>query len=385
MKPIDDGLLLSIEDGLRATSRDLAQAMPDDSIPPLPPPSRQPDRHVARPSLGQRIRRLFAPLTAATAVVATLVSPPAIAHGMALMATAHPDAGQVRASGLPPYYVLVRKTGIRHGGNALITSTASGRALAVVSAPRTCTFVSVTGGVASDRTFVLGGQNPVDGTPCLTLLTFAVRRHGQITTTVRPLKVAFTPGSLLALSPDGARLALAQSPGMELTIVTLATGASQTWITDNSWWDALSWQPGGRTIQYCRRAYSSPAYHCGALNVSPAGPPRPAGPERLLDFDPGQHIIGVTPDGTVFSYRLNRSITEVSLHPFQVVENLGHIAQANTLLWGTAGILWTNSLGSIIIVSISPGSSSPPAPVELMGSQYWQLPGNFGNASSIAW
>jgi hypothetical protein len=387
VRPIDDGLLLSIEDGLRATARDLAKAMPDDNVPPLPPPSRQANRRAARPSLGQQIRRLCGPVIAAAAVVAAVVSPTAIARGMALMTPRHSHAGQSGARVTPPYYVLVRKAGqgVQNGGDAVIGSTASGRALAVVRAPSICTFVSVTGGARSDRTFVLVGREPIDGAPCLYLLTFGFGKNGRVMPKKRVLPVLYTPGSLLAMSPDGAELAIAQSPGMGITIVTLATGSSHPWSTGNSWWSALSWRTSGHTLQYCRRAYSSQFYGCGVLDVNAAGIPRTAGQEQQLDPQPGQRVIGVTPNDTVLTYRPNRAISEFSGRPSRLIGNLGHIAQAGALLWGITGVLWTNSTGSVVIVSISPSGSSPATPVELRGNRYRQLPGNFANTLSIAW
>jgi hypothetical protein len=390
VKSIDDGLLLSIEDGLRATARDLAQAIPDDSVPPLPPPSRQADRHAARPSLGQRIRRLFAPLTAATAIVTAVVSPPAIAHEVALLAAGHHGAvlrASASSSDIPAYYVLVPQPGrrVQRGGDALIRSTVSGRTLAVVTPRPHYTFVSVTGGAASDRTFVLGGRDQATGTTRPFVLTFAVRKNGLISFKVKPLPFSFTPGSLLSLSPDGARLALARTPGTGLTIVDLATGKSQTWTTAKSMWSVLSWNSDSQTLQYCRRNDGGQDYYCGTVGTNAAGTIKAAAGEQALRSAPDLRIIGVTPSGVLLDYRFDRAITEISLRAFDLVGNLGRIGQDSALLWGTVGVLWTNPSGSVLIVGISPGRSSPPTPVVLADSEFWRPPGDFASAQSFAW
>jgi hypothetical protein len=243
----------SIEDRLRDAARAAAGTVPDGSAPPLRLPGR---RLRLRSGLGSgllrprgRLLAVIAP-AAAAAAVAGVLAVAVVAHGHDR--AAGPAAGPVAAPRVPPpYLVALRylgqyKSRKLHRLDAVIASTATGRALATIGVPHGYnSFVAVTGAY-DDRTFVLAAQQLSRGRglgalfPATRLyrLHFRVIRGELASYSLSPLAGVPLPAATfgqMALSPDGTRLAVTRlwtQPGTKLVglrVYNLVTGQVRSW------------------------------------------------------------------------------------------------------------------------------------------------------------
>ncbi len=283
----------TLEDRLRATAQAVVDVIPAGSAPPL---------HLAGPQRrrcrGGRLRLSgrrgwadwIAPIGAAAAVVAVTAVSLAATHGWLRPGEAGAAAGP---AGTPAYYVSVASSW-HAGGDAAVKSTATGRTLARVSAPRPFSSFTLVTAAADDGTFVLAAQGAaaelrdMQRSPGLvrtqpialnalaaastTSATWATNLPGmaaddlqqQMTsrTTVTqffmlridsapsaprlsalPVPLESQPVTGAALSPDGRKLAVAlASPGqLTIQVITLATGSVRTWRGET--WKTPSLQP----------------------------------------------------------------------------------------------------------------------------------------------
>ena len=179
----------------------------------------------------------------------------------------------VSSGKIPRYYVAVTSNGNpnNHPSYAVVRDTVTGQALSTIVAPGTGgTIVAVTA-AADDRTFVLDEQKLVSasGNQAWAPRWFVLMRlnsAGQPASLQR-LSISLPYGHMLtglALSADGTKLAMSvevvtdkKNPNLvQLTVDTLATGASRTWTgtggigfaSDDA--RSLSWSANGRTLAF---------------------------------------------------------------------------------------------------------------------------------------
>jgi hypothetical protein len=308
----------SIEDRIAAATRAAAQTVTPSSVPPLSLPA-------ARGRRGWRWRGL-APVMAAVVVVviilAAVVGRDVLSTGKAApgppAASPSSVAALVRSGQIPAFYVLLTRSSQPEAGPvaAVVHATATGRALATVKPASGRTIVAASM-AADDRTFVLdeepwtakGRAGQVPGTFVLVRLT-ASGQAGSVT----PLRMNVPDGASLygmALSPDGSRIALLTNHGgsaSQVTVVTLAGGASRSWSG-----------PGNIGFPYDREALSWTADQTRLAFTVESGPA--AGEVRVLDLNrtsgsllgdstavvsPGQRT---APDGTRVTWQGDAIIT----------------------------------------------------------------------------
>jgi hypothetical protein len=308
----------SIEDRIAAATRAAAQTVTPSSVPPLSLPA-------ARGRRGWRWRGL-APVMAAVVVVviilAAVVGRDVLSTGKAApgppAASPSSVAALVRSGQIPAFYVLLTRSSQPGAGPvaAVVHATATGRALATVK-PTTGRTIVAASLAADDRTFVLdeepwtaqgrAGQAP--GTLVLVRLTSS-GQAGSVT----PLRMNVPDGASLygmALSPDGSRIALLTNhdgSASQVTVVTLAGGASRSWSG-----------PGNIGFPYDGEALSWTADQTRLAFTAESGPA--AGEVRVLDLNrtsgsllgdstavvsPGQQT---APDGTRVTWQGDAIIT----------------------------------------------------------------------------
>jgi hypothetical protein len=231
--------MTQIENLLRAATHDAAAEITPESIPRfddarLPIPRRRLSRFV----------RPMAPLLAAAAVVLVVVLSLVLST---VIAVPRPPAGPPGIAGAPPYYVTLTTAGPGSGLNQYpaeltVRSTATGKVLTTVTAPRPYGQFLLVDGTADDRTFLVGAQ---------VWNTHNAAAGAQIPEPVRLFLLHFDPSTdratlsslplpqfnglnlqTASISPDGTRIAVAYQDGPKATwlhVYTLPGGAERTW------------------------------------------------------------------------------------------------------------------------------------------------------------
>lgn len=229
------------EDLVRSTTHAVAGTVRD--VRPLPPLPQAPWLDEVSPGRGRRRAGWLAPLAAAaamTVVVAVLV----IVRGAAIgTGHAHPPAA---GATVPEYYVMLHQTSFTSVASLVVGDTRTGKQVAVVPAPAGGSFIGVTG-AADDRTFVVdavhggmgfggkGNPNYVAAsarprTWYLLRISPGSAQPARLTRLPIPATAEQTVVHGIALSPDGARLAVTLVPQedspapAELRIYSVATG-----------------------------------------------------------------------------------------------------------------------------------------------------------------
>jgi hypothetical protein len=297
---------LEIEDRIRAATRAAGDTVAPGSVPPLRLPSDGPFRAHAG-SFASVWGRWLAPVAAAAAVVAVAVTMvlvgQTVSHspgGLGAVPSARPGpvktgppiSSYVASGGVPRYYVSIESRGNPNfnPSYAVVRATATGAALETVMPAGDGTVVAVTA-AADDRTFVLDTQPWSSANQAFEPRTFLLLRlnSGGIELSQSRLAVSVPGGQLMtgfALSPDGSKLAIAVQPDndkhepdlTEVKVITLATGATQTWTADGTIGfgpdDArsLSWAGDERTLAFDWEG-NGPGVHTGVwmLDVATGG------------------------------------------------------------------------------------------------------------------
>jgi hypothetical protein len=377
----------SIEDRLRDAARAAARTVPEGSAPPLRLPGRRlrPGPGLLRPR--GRLLAVIAP-AAAAAAVAGVIAAAAVAHGNDRAAT-QPATSPVAAPRVPPpYLVALRYIGTYKSwklerSDAVIASTATGRALGTVGVPHGYnSFVAVTG-ADDDRTFVLAAQKLSRGRGLGALFpaTRLFKLHftmtsGQLASySIAPLNRVSLPTATfgqMALSPDGTRLAVTQlwtrlgTKLVGLRVYNLVTGQVRSWplVTPSAEGtggypidiiETPSWQANGRLLGLT--VSSGRCQFCVRL-LDTGGPGATVqAASRVIVRSPDIHSPNVdwastlmAPDGG----RVLRSVTicvrtgpntcyDVS-HVYGYSARSGHLLtvlndQARNVIWN---LLWTN-------------------------------------------
>jgi hypothetical protein len=402
-----------LEDRLRAEMKAESELIEPSSIPALSLPAPGP-RPLSR--LRRRVPRRWpawmTALAAAAAVTAVIVGIFAIGHAVSRPGPKPPATGGVPYSGIPSYYAYAVQGstysrtvhGTQYGDSVIaryvkIRATASGKVLATVSPPAPYNAFESFAGAASDRTFVFAAQRyTYDKTgnerykqDQKTPLKFMILRitsggHTQLSPLSLPGTLTEAQAPTLALSPDGAKLAVAYGGSGKpavIQVITLATGQMRRWTSPPPAATPVlggpgAWTSDGRTLAL------------GQMSIQPSGTIRTAPTQmRLLNTTaPGTNLAAasklvtlhgagsfpwpfITPDGT-------KLIGETGSGPFRpgaTTESgaLGvYSARTGALLaitgrWQRNGrgllsnrarqtVVWSNPSGSRLIVEMPHGN-----------------------------
>jgi hypothetical protein len=283
--------MTQIENLLRAATHDAAAEVTAESIPRfddarLPVPRRRLPA-VARP---------LTPLLAAAAVVLVAVLSLVLTSVVAVPRPAPAGPGSV-IPGVPRYYVtLTTSSPVRYQYPAELTvrSTATGKVLATVTAPRPYGQFLLVDGTADDRTFLVGAQvwnTRVAGAsaqipePVRLFLLHFDPSTGRATLSALPLP-QFNGLNLqtASISPDGTRIAVAYQDGPKATwlhVYTLPGGAERTWTPtlaqegpsdiglgrDNP--ASIAWAANDRTLSFVWNGKTADGVHLFDTSVPP--------------------------------------------------------------------------------------------------------------------
>jgi hypothetical protein len=231
--------MTQIENLLRAATHDAAAEVTAESIPRfddarLPVPRRR------LPAFA----RSLTPLLAAAAVVIVAVLSLVLTSVFAVPRPAPAGPGSV-IPGVPQYYVTLTTSSpvmYQYPTELTVRSTATGKGLATVTAPRPYGQFLLVDGTADDRTFLVGAQvwnTRVAGAsaqipePVRLFLLHFDPSTGRATLSALPLP-QFNGLNLqtASISPDGTRIAVAYQDGPKATwlhVYTLPGGAERTW------------------------------------------------------------------------------------------------------------------------------------------------------------
>jgi hypothetical protein len=386
-----------------------------DSIPALQlparphPPSDRPRRRESRHWLAW-----VTALGAAAAVMVVIAGTFLIAHIVSGSGTS-PSAtgGPPSSSSIPPYYAYAVQgnvhSGIVHGTHnsvsvvaryVTIRATASGKVLRTVSPPAPYNAFESFAGAANGHTFVLAANqyrftatdNEYYKQDQESPLKFMILRitpsgHTQLSPLSLPGTLTEAQAPTLALSPDGAQLAVAYGGSGKpavIQVITLATGQMRQWTSPSPAATPVfdgpgAWTPDGRTLAF------------GQMSIQPSGTIRSTPTQmRLLNTTaPGNSLAAasqlvtphgaesfpwpfITPDGT----KLIGETDQRPAQPGTMTESgaLGvYSARTGTLLevigrWqqheqvpGFLGnaretVVWSNASGSRLIVEMPRGN-----------------------------
>lgn len=369
----------TLEERMRAAARAVADAVPENSAPPLRLPA--PPHRVNGGPVRRQWRAWRTPLAAAAAVVAV------IAASLAL--TARPGKAPGPGDplrGLPAYYVSV--TSARNPGHhavAVIRSTATGQPIVRVAPPRPYTKFAAATAAADDRTFVIGAQHQViRAARFVTLTRLYLLRFDPVTATAQltPLPIPEESASVsgLALSPDGSRLAVALNPpgNLKITVISVTTGAGRTWAGRSSADPQpgphyLSWTADGRTLAYDWTVLDEPGHpYASDITVSLLDTTAPGGslsadsvavPGTYSALD-SQELI--SPDGKLIIFAKlwpnpTWGVHEESTRTHRPANMLGRIPKRimgypyPNVPVTVSDILWSNADGSTLIVYTGEG------------------------------
>ncbi len=161
-----------------------------------------------------------------------------------------PPPAAVAAQGMPPFYVVADL------GRPVadVRDSATGRLLSAVRLPAgTDPKLTQVTAARDDRTFVLALFSLTRGTRFYELRITASGHSARLTLLAIPPLPVGEGTDAIALTPDGARMAVAiQADGHgQVEVITLATGAARTWTTTRGgppW--ALSWDAAGRRLAF---------------------------------------------------------------------------------------------------------------------------------------
>ena len=416
---------MSIEERLRAATRAAADTVAPGSAPPL----RLPGGPAAGPLRGggprrRRWLRGLTPLAAAAAVAAAVIISLTLTSGMhGLTRGEDPSAGTAALGGLPPYYLVL--TGYpAMPEHATIRATATGKALATVTAPRPYTGFTFVTGAKDDRTFILatqrwwqiapgtGGQAAEKRNGATPAAFFRLRfnpatRSARLTPLHIPQRIPAGSLSGIAVSPDGTKLAMTLHQA-EIEVITLATGSARRWFWPGSahstrdWvgndkpdGQPLSWTADGRTLAFRMNTQSDGITYERLLDTTSPGNSLRAARPSVTFLGLGHYKAGpigdvlITPDGARIVTVTQRSpsawgqVKEFSARTGQTAASPGREVAAAGL--SPSDVLWTNSSGTAVIVE-GAGINPPRAVTAVVrGGRFTPLPGFPADITNVAW
>jgi hypothetical protein len=304
---------------------------------------------------------------------------------------------QTAAEAIPGFYVALELAGdgqcCRPGlpyaplTQAIVRETATGAALATITAPPPYgTFTGVTA-AADNRTFVLAAQElaqlPLTTPPATRFFWLRIDPAGRALPgreQLTPLPIPEQPPgravSGLALTPDAARLAVTAGPltAPALHVFTLATGDERVWdgpavgpgFGPGAAHGSLSWDAAGQTLALIT---SGAQPHSGVRLLDTAAPgsnllassrlivPTPTGPDywsgnywrQVMISADGHTIIAVLQiDGQRGSRdRVTQKLVTFSASTGELLRTLNHIPVHG----GYQQVLWASPSAQLLIVS----------------------------------
>jgi hypothetical protein len=318
----------ALESRLRTEMQAESELITPGGIPPLNLPERNSRRAARPPILGRRPWPAWlAPLTAAVAVMVIIAGVLTASRVISGAPAQRPGTG-TSYSHLPSYYaVTVSGTVVSYtsggtqyssgvlGRSVQIRATATGKLVATVRPPGPYNDFVVMTGTGDGQTFVFGAERYWGFRGAKSPLTGALDQKAPLRFVVLhvtpggarqsglSLPFAVLPGEQpsIALSPDGAKLAVAYGGGGQTAIVrviTLATGQVREWRWSRAPWTPLvqgqgSWTADGRTLALRQWYVAGGASAKAPASGTPAGttlirlvdttaPAGPATPGRLL-------------------------------------------------------------------------------------------------------
>jgi hypothetical protein len=272
---------------------------------------------------------------------------------------------------------------------AVVRGTATGAALATITAPHPYgTFTGVTA-AADNRTFVLAAQElaqlPLTTPPATRFFLLRIDPAGRVVAgreRLRPLPIPEQPPgravSGLALSPDGARLAVTAGrlTAPALHVFSLATGDERVWdgpgvgpgFGPGAAYGSLSWDASGQTLALITsgaqpdsgvRLLDAVAPGSSLLASSRLVLPTPTGPDHwsgnywrqvMISAD-GQTIIAVLQvdgqRGGGPADRVTHKLVTFSASTGELLRTLNHIP----VHAGYQQVLWASPSAQLLIVS----------------------------------
>lgn len=372
---------MTIHDRLRATTQEIDKIMY-----PVRPLALPPAGAPARPRGARAPRTLpswVLPFAAAAAVVAVAVSLVAVralpgSPGQGTSPSAAPPAAALAR--IPRYAVLLALPGIedwtiatRPGPTqtspaiptvaaeqiwttAVLADTRTGKTLATVRPPSGYAFAGVAG-TGNGRAFVLDATpRPVAGVRLPAHTWFELTPRGALRRLPVPVLSGFVVG--VAVSPDGATLAVAYRPGIPSgDMVTLATYSLGTGRLLRTWTGPkgpffltpvrLSWLADGRTLAYQGVADLRTVY---LLDTTRPGDTLPGTSRAVLTAPLGNAIGGplVAPDGHSVWSAASLKQLRVSTYSTATGKLLRVMYSAPVL---TASVLWAESATTAIVAA----------------------------------
>jgi hypothetical protein len=387
------------QEEFRAAIRDVAEEVTERDVPPLSLPADQ----LGGPAAMRRLRpskRVLAPLAAAVAVIAVVVTSVVLSSGSHAPQSGTAVPISLGPDGVPPYYLEIGAASSEAKTYADIRSTTTGATIATVSPPKSFRgFYAITG-AADYWTFVLAAYKGsfISG---VTLQLFLARFNPYTArVTLRPLQIAsalVASLNCLALSPSGRELAIADQTGgphprAQLSIYSLATGQVKVWRAAGLIFDpnaGLSWSSSG-TLAFNFLGTTGTKKSAGVwlLNTTtPGGDLWSDSRLAVAAHHPGgfvQNLYGtLTTDGTRIVEPVLRPVHGVTTYEFQVFSaatgQLLHVLYPRTSrsqFPQFAQIAWASPTGNILVVS--PPIAKPGFGV-LSGDRYTPIPHTQGN------
>ena len=269
-----------LEDRLRADLRAESVQIEPGSIPPLRlPASGHPDGKPLRKS--PRHWSGWMTAIAAAAAVTTVIAGTFLV-GHIVTGSGQPTIGEPPYSGIPPYYAYAVQgntysriiNGTQYGDSVIaryvkIRATATGKLVRTVSPPAPYNAFESFAGAANGRTFVLAANRyrytkagneyyKLDQRTALKFITLRITPGGrsQLSALSVPEMLTEAQAPTLALSPDGAELAVAYGGSGKpavVQVITLATGQMKQWASPPPAATPVlggpgSWTADGRTL-----------------------------------------------------------------------------------------------------------------------------------------
>lgn len=417
------------EEDLTAALDAAAETIRPQALRPLIVPG-QPGR-LSVPHIGgtPRWRRLV-PLGAAAAVVVVVAAALTLASVQLRPGPRHaavPGSVAPHAAvpgSVPPYYIALDVTGngdcCRPGlpyspvTDAVVRATATGAVLATITPPRPYgTFIGVTA-ADDDGTFVLAAvqltplpytQAPPAGFFLLRIDPASPVPSARARLTPLPITVQ-PPGagvSGLALSPDGGKLAIAESligAPPALHVITLATGAQRVWAATiggptfgpGTTGEPLSWAQDDRTLAFVLAgtqvrlldtAAASSSLASSRLAVSlPAGDSSPYWQQVMITGD-GQTIIaviGIVAEGkNGHGSGVRQELVTFSARTGKLLHVLNQIPVYGNYQYEQ--VLWASPTGQVLIVS----GTQPGTTVSSVGADATAMVLSHGHFTPIPW
>lgn len=231
------------------------------------------------------------------------------------------------------YFVALTRQGLgRFGNGATVRDGRTGRTTALIPAPAQRPFASVTAAAAPGVFFLT--VDPVEGDEHRDLYRLRVDDAGSVAELISVPGLPDVMSDRVAITPDGARLAVSDQSSAGVAVVTLATGERRVLTTTaDGTVDSLSWAADGQTL---------------AFEWSPAG----YGPHsvRVVDTGTAKDLIADSRDVTGINHDLGLWVSPL------ISDDGGQIYVTVAQPEPAGGPHWTRLLGVPVGTGSRPGT-----------------------------